>query len=167
VLRHAKDESRHSRLFLELSRVAFPTAVDDSLVQRLDEALPDVRRRTPQKSAVRIPGELLIDHLVQMNIGEIRTRIHVQLLAPVVHALAPPEGRRRVRQILDGLVLDEVRHIGYTARLMERWASSGDAQLVRDLYAERLQDFHRITIEETESAVRAYGQGRFPELLEI
>jgi hypothetical protein len=166
VLRHAKDESRHSRLFLELARVGFP-ALDGREIERLGGVLPDVRRVANAKSDGVISEEDLIDHLIQMNIGEIRTRIHVQFLAPVIHAVAPNESRNRVRQILRGLIHDEVHHIGYTAKLMERWARAGDAALIKTLYAKRLQDFNLITIQETEGAVRAFGGGQFPDLLEI
>lgn len=167
ILFHAKDESRHSRLFLELVQLAFPNSIDQTLIAHWKTKLPDIRRQSFQKSAQPIPEDQLIDHLVQMNIGEIRTRIHMYLLAPVIHAFTPAENKSRVEKILQGLVLDEVRHIGYTARLMEQWSQTGDAERVRNLYKERLWDFHLITIEQTENTVRQYGQGRFPDLLEI
>jgi hypothetical protein len=36
-----------------------------------------------------------------------------------------------------------------------------------NIYENRTSFFHRKTIRETEDAVKAYGQGKFPELLEI
>jgi len=167
VLRHAKDESRHSRLFLELTRIAFPDSPVCTDIGRLDRELPDVRKREGRKCLPRLDENQLIDSLVQINIGEIRTRIHVLFFAPVIHELAPRESRERVKNILFGLVHDEVRHIGYTATLMERWARTGDRQRIHDLYRSRLAEFSRITVAETEDAVRKFGQNRFPELLEI
>lgn len=164
---HAIDESRHSRLFLQLAQLAFPFLFDPSDLEQINTLLPDVRKIEWKKADHQISEDLLIDHLVQMNIGEIRTRIHMKLLAPVIHAFAPEENKPRVQQILLGLLMDEVRHIGYTANLMEKWARSGDADLIRQLYKQRLQEFHLITIQQTEAAVRDFGQGRFPELLEI
>jgi hypothetical protein len=167
VLGHAEDESRHSRVFLKLARHAFPRTIDTSLVEEMARTLPDVRGKQHVKSPTRINEVTLIDHLVQMNIGEIRTRLHMHLLAPTVAAFTPEETKPKVELILTSLVRDEVRHIGYTARLMEVWANSGAATLVRTLYAQRLRDFDVITFEQTAPAVRSYGQGRFPTLLEL
>lgn len=69
--------------------------------------------------------------------------------------------------MLEGLGLDEVRHIGYTAKLMEAWCREGAAERIADLYARRLHEFHAITVEQTEAAVRDYGEGRYPDLLEV
>ncbi|MGX4585338.1 hypothetical protein [Paenibacillus chitinolyticus] len=169
VLFHAKDESRHSHLFIKLVELAFPYLLDTSEIEQLKRSLPDIRKQEHQKIDHHTQEELLIDHLVQMNIGEIRTRIHMQLLAPVIHAFAPIENKQKVKRILRGLVRDEVRHIGYTAKLMEKWSQNSkvDRKLIKNLYQKRLKDFNLITIQETEASVRSFGQGRFPELLEI
>ena len=166
VLVHAKDESRHSRLFLDLADLVFPQMVNDRVMDRLRSGLPDVRHRAHVKAG-HLPEELLIDHLVQMNIGEIRTRIHMHFFAPVLYALAPEGNRDQVAKILRGLARDEVRHIAYTAGLMEEWAQSGDSERIETLYRERLLEFSRITIEQTEQTVRDFGAGRFPDLLEL
>jgi len=167
VLVHAKDESRHSRLFLCLAERAFPSWLVPGEIARLNDRLPDVRRKKYEKAEHQIPEALLIDHLVQMNIGEIRTRIHMHLLAPVIYAFTPKEYKDSVGRILEGLVRDEVRHIGYTALLMEKWAEDGAVDYLDRLYSERLHDFSLVTLRQTEPAIRSYGQGRFPDLLEI
>lgn len=167
VLAHAKDEARHSRIFVALTQRAFPDSFSDEYLTRFEAALPDVRKAEQVKAEGRIPEDHLIDHLVQMNIGEIRTRLHMHLFAPVIFGMAPPANKLAVRRLLEGLVRDEVRHIGYTARLMEDWARDGAEDLIRRLYASRLRTFNRITYEQTASAVHQYGQGRFPDLVEI
>ncbi len=167
ILAHADDESRHSRIFLRLTELAFPGTISRADMQRFEGELPDVRRLAREKALVRVSERFLIDHLVQMNIGEIRTRLHMHLFAPVIHACAPEENKRAVRRLLEGLVRDEVRHIGYTARLMESWARDGSAELIRNLYVGRLHAFNEITVDQTRFAVRSYGQGRFPDLLQI
>jgi hypothetical protein len=126
-----------------------------------------VRKLEPRKSTSSISEEHLIDHLVQMNIGEIRTRIHMHLIAPVVHAFAPDEHKHRVRNILTGLIADEVRHIAYTAKLLEAWASTGFSRTIKVLFEERLKEFDAITISQTEHAIRSFGRGEFPDLLEV
>lgn len=118
ILRHAKDESRHSRLFLKVASLAFPSSIDSAASNGLIAELVDVRRTQYSKSGRRISQNVLIDHLVRMNTGEIRTRIHMHLLSPLIYTFAPQENKAKVKKILTGLVLDEVRHIGYTAKLM-------------------------------------------------
>jgi hypothetical protein len=80
---------------------------------------------------------------------------------------SPHPNREWVESTLYRLAGDEVQHIGYTAKLMECWCRDGQKRRVRSLYRLRLREFHRLTIAQTEVAVGAYGQGRFPDLLEI
>ncbi|HEX3683197.1 MAG TPA: hypothetical protein VHU83_11735 [Bryobacteraceae bacterium] len=167
VMTHAADESRHARIFVRLTELAFPGHFSDFAIARFEESLPDVRKVRPEKSAEMIPENHVIDHLVQMNIGEIRTRLHMHLFAPVVCGMSAESGRVAVRALFKGLVRDEVRHISYTAQLMEQWAQDGAGKLISDLYAGRLHAFNHITYQQTSAAVSDYGQGRFPELMEI
>lgn len=167
IMVHGKDESRHSRLFLDLAQLALPGTVDESFVAELRSSLPDIRRRVHAKAGTPLHESALIDALVQMNIAEIRTRIHLEFFAPLIQDLTPVDDRETSGRILRGLARDEVRHIGYTAGLMEEWAQTGSAEFIRDLYARRLHDFNAMTVAQTEGAVRAFGQGQFPDLLEM
>lgn len=167
VLKHATDESRHARIFVRLSELAFPGQFPSTRLAQFEEELPDVRQRTLAKGQSLLPEQYIIDHLVQMNIGEIRTRLHMHLFAPVVYGLTPASNKMAVQRLFEGLVRDEVRHISYTAILMERWAEGGAKTLIRDLYAGRLHTFHRLTYEQTNAAISAYGEGSFPDLVEI
>ena len=167
VLQHARDESAHSRLFVRLTEAAFPEFLPPGAGAQLAGAMPDIRNRPLVKTPAPVPHEHLIDHLVQMNIGEIRTRLHMHLFAPIIHGFAPEEGKPTSRRILESLVGDEVRHIGYTALLMEQWSTEGAGDRIRALYQNRLHIFNELTVEQTEGAVRSYGRGEFPDLLEI
>jgi rubrerythrin len=164
VMVHAQDESRHARIFLRMTELAFPGTVGSDEFERFERSLPDVRNRDHRKAETELPEEHIIDNLVQMNIGEIRTRLHMHLFAPIVYGMTPDENKRAVQRLFEGLVRDEVRHIGYTARLMERWAENGARRLIADLYAGRLDTFNRMTYEQTESAVRDYGKGLYDDL---
>jgi hypothetical protein len=57
----------------------------------------------------------------------------------------------------DRLRLDEGRHIGYTAALIEEFASRGQADAVKRLMQERLSEFNAITNEDL-------GRGAFDAL---
>jgi hypothetical protein len=89
-----------------------------------------------------------VDELIQMNLAETRTRIQHLFQRPVLLGYCSPERRARVRRILDSLLLDETRHIAYTARLIERAAQASGIELVMDLMKERLQDFNDLTDDE-------------------
>ena len=167
VLVHAKDESRHSRVFVSLIDKAFPGALPPEDLRSKRGQLFTVPSDLDTAQRFQLPEDHLMDHLVQMNMGEIRTRVHMLLLAPVIHAFAPDDAKDRVAKVLEGLVTDEVRHISYTARFIESWCEAGDGPRIQSLYTRRLNDFHQLTISQTEAAVHAYGGGRYPELLEI
>jgi hypothetical protein len=167
VLVHAKDESRHARMFVNMTQMAFPNFLAVDELRRFANSLPDVRAMDHGKSPTPIPENHLIDHLVQMNIGEIRTRLHMHLFAPVIFYLTPEENKHSIRNHLEILASDEMQHIGYTARLMESWAEDGNAGLIEKLYLGRLNTFNKITIAHTRLAMDQHGQGRFPDLLEI
>ncbi len=120
------------------------------------EALITACRKAPPPFGTRSYGEIYRDAamnpwwmaLIQMNIAEIRTRVHHLLQRPMLLAHCAPERRRRLARVLDALLLDETRHIAYTAALIEEFACSGEAELVKRLMQERLSDFNAITNED-------------------
>jgi hypothetical protein len=167
VLEHSKDEAGHSRIFVSLVQEIFPNAYAEAILADKRKSMFRIDKAALEADRFRLAEDHLIDHLVQMNMGEIRTRIHMQLLSPVLFAFTPLDTREHVSDTLHRLVTDEVRHINYTAQFIEAWCETGDHTRICDLYARRLRDFHEVTIEQTQAAVHAYGQGMFPEVLEI
>lgn len=166
VLAHAKDEAGHSRLFVTLARSAFPLHVSARTAAAKKKTLTHVQARI-EKSVVAFDEGHVVDHLVQMNIGEIRTRAHMHLIGPAVFNSATARKQPWVEKTLQRLGGDEVRHIGYTARLMEEWCREGYKNRIDMLYRLRLREFHSITVAQTESAVHSYGNNNYPDLLEI
>jgi hypothetical protein len=152
---------------VHLTQLAFPGFRTDADVQDWKDGLFDATAAPREKSDVAASLPIVLDNLVQMNIGEIRTRAHMFMIGPVLTAFAPSENREQVDGILSGLVYDEVSHIGYTACLMEKWCEAGHKPLIEQLYARRLRDFNRYTIEQTRHSIELYGGGKFPDLLEI
>jgi hypothetical protein len=167
VLAHARDEAGHSQLFVTLGLLAFPGAISVDHAQALRSTLTKIPADATVERSAPIDELLLIDHLVQMNIGEIRTRFHMHLLGPAIYHCTPLDDRLAAERILQGLASDEVRHIGYTARLMEAWCRDGAKKRIANLYAQRLREFHELTVRQTEAAIEAFGQGMYPDLLEI
>jgi hypothetical protein len=147
---HAIDEARHSRGYVTLIGLIFPEAIDDELRKQLEALSPGYTRASPLRatkgSAFARPAT--VDELIQMNIAEIRTRIQHLFQRPVLLAYCRLERRARVKRILDSLLLDETRHIAYTARLIERTAQASGVEQIMDLMKERLRDFNEITDDE-------------------
>lgn len=145
---HAIDESRHARMYIAMLETAFPGAIPDELRPSLKAFSPGYGLRDRPPVLPPAPAERVLDELIQMNLGEIRTRIHQLLLGPVIRVYCPPARRRRLARILDSLMDDETRHIEYTARLIERAIARGDGEFVYRTMARRLNQFNKITLAE-------------------
>jgi hypothetical protein len=151
IKQHAIDESRHSRGYVTLWGLIFPEAADRDLVTRLRGMSPGYTENCALAPTAGSPYAYpaTVDELIQMNIAEIRTRIYHLLQRPVLLGdYCEPNQRPRVRQILDRLLVDETRHIAYTACLIERAAQASGGEMVMDLMRERVKDFNEITEEE-------------------
>ncbi len=148
VRRHAIDESNHSRYYVSMLRLAFPgTAEEPDILEQLRALSPGFGVKDhPERTAPSKP-RVLTDELIQMNLGEIRTRLHQLLLTPVILEHTAPENKERLKVVLETLVGDETRHIEYTARLIER-AYRDDSDYVGRTFKRRLADFNKLTIAE-------------------
>jgi hypothetical protein len=147
---HAIDESRHSRGYITLLGLIFHEAADEELRTRLRSLSPRYTGDSPLVPTAGSPYAYpaTVDELIQMNIAEIRTRIYHLMQRPVLLDYCKADQQPRVRQILDWLLVDETRHIAYTARLIERAAQASGSGHVKDLMQERVKDFNEITEEE-------------------
>ena len=153
---HAIDEARHARWYVALLDLSFPGAVDDSLRPALDGISPRYSAEMTPEPLEGSPfaSEMTLDDLIQSNIVEIRTWINQRLQGPVLITHCPPESRRKLSVLLERLQRDEIAHIGYTARLIERFAERyGARELVLDLMRERMEDFNAITCDEIDHSV--------------
>lgn len=148
VRRHAIDESRHAMLYLRMLDITFPDAVDDELRQLLVGIPPGYTISDQPTNLPEEPPEHVLDELVQMNIGEIRTRIHQLLLRPVIMLHCAQTGRPKLKRILDAILIDETKHIRYTAGLLDAAITSGQETFVARTMSHRLQEFNEITLLE-------------------
>lgn len=148
IRRHAVDESRHALIYVAMLETVFPTAVSASLRPVLARVSPRYRLRDRPPGRPPLSGRRVLDELIQMNIGEIRTRINQALLGPVATAYCPPARRRRLTRMLQSLMDDETRHVAYTARILERAIADGRGEFVHRTLARRLDQFNRLTERE-------------------
>lgn len=108
ILFHAKDESRHSHLFVKLVSMAFPGSNANGELVGIRTNLTKIKKSDLVKDDVSLSDNTLLDHLIQMNMGEIRTLIHMHFLGPVIFALTLADSKEKVSSILQGLANDEV-----------------------------------------------------------
>lgn len=147
VKQHAIDEARHSRGYVTLLGLIFPELADEELLATMKQLSPGYTAAQPLRARKGSPDArpTTLDELIQMNIAEMRTRVQHVFQRPVLLACCKPARRERVRRILDSLLADETRHIGYTARLIERIAQTSGSEAVMSLMHERVRDFNEIT----------------------
>jgi hypothetical protein len=160
VKAHAIDESRHAKAYVAMLDLTFPDLVDDEFHAQLTALSPGYTQRSRFAAHEGSPyaSAVTLDDLIQMNIAEIRTLVHHILQRPILLGYCPPGRRHRLGLLHDRLRLDEVRHIGYTAKLIEEFANRGEADAVKQLMQERMADFNAITNEDL-------GRGAFDEAL--
>ena len=159
VKAHAIDESRHSKAYVAMLDLTFPDIVDNESHAELVSLSPGYTQRSPLEAHAGSPyaSAVTLDDLIQMNIAEIRTLVHHILQRPMLLRYCAPERRHRLALLHDRLQLDEGRHIGYTAALIEEFANRGQAGQVKRLMQERLSEFNAITNEDL-------GRGAFEPL---
>jgi len=88
-----------------------------------------------------------------MNIAEIRTCVHHLLQRPMLLVHCSPRRHRKLLRLLDSLLSDEIKHIAYTAKLIEEFAVRGNSRTVKKLMKTRLNDFNEITRDEVGRSV--------------
>jgi hypothetical protein len=153
VRRHSMDESRHSKMFVGILNLIFPSALEEGFRAQLQELSPGYTPRTHPPTTLAAPGELLperrvMDDLIQGNFTEIRALILQLLLRPVLQAYARPEDRARLLRISDVLIRDETRHIEYSAQFIEQYAAQGNREWVRAAMIDRMKSVNDVSLAE-------------------
>jgi hypothetical protein len=162
LLDHAKDEARHSFMFLDLAQSVFGHCYQDQDLDSVRESLIKFSDRQLIKSENRINEIMLLDYLIQLNIVESRTRTHLSFLSPAYYGLAKSNQKLHVERLLNVLHGDEGKHIGYTAKLIDSMVDDRNIDQVTGVFACRLGDYNQHTLDHCDDAKNDYGQGRFP-----
>jgi hypothetical protein len=149
VRRHAIDEARHAKIYIGMLDTVFHGCADGELRQHLNCISPGYTLQdSPERSDVLMDFSYTLDELIQMNMGEIRTRINQLMLEPMLLAHCHTSGQPRISRMLNSIINDETKHISYTAVLIEQAAQAGHRKLVRDIMFGRLGQFCELTLEE-------------------
>jgi hypothetical protein len=150
IKQHAIDESRHARAYLAMLDLVFPGAADGDFRRQLNTLSPGYGQKDHPAPVQGSPfaHPVTLDELIQMNIAEIRTRVHHIFQRPLILAHCPKKMRARLTKILDSLLFDETRHILYTAELIEQYWKQNASDEVNRLMCDRMADFNEVTARE-------------------
>ena len=155
IKQHAIDESNHARIYLKLVDLVFGDAVESNFRRQLEILSPGYTHfMTPTpKAGSPFAHPITLDDLVQMNIAEIRTTIHHLLQRPMLRAHCPAVSHSRLGRLQRCLLRDEVKHVVYTAKLIEGYSRQAGVDTVRQLLSQRVRDFNEVTRSELERGV--------------
>lgn len=147
---HAVDESRHALFYLALLDLTFPNGVDPAFRQELNKLSPHYSLSQELFAVEGSPyaKKPTIDDFLQMNIAEIRTTIHHIMQRPAISRHCPADQQARITSIQDSLLRDELKHVSYTAVLIEGIARDFTMDQISTLFRRRFRDFNQITLEE-------------------
>ncbi len=148
IQQHAMDEARHSRIYSRMVELVFPGTVTQAQKDELASFAPTFRSKDRPEPLPPYNHQEVLDNLLQMNVAEIRTMVNQLLVRPVLLVYCPEESRARVTRMLDRLMWDETRHVGYTAHLVDQALATRDAAFVLDTAPRRLIQFNELTLGE-------------------
>lgn len=152
---HSIDESRHSKMFVALLNILFPTQIEADFRRELNGLSPDYyHHKHPSKEPVSddqmMSLEHVMDQIVQINLLEIRALILQLLLRPVVQAYATPQDLPKVTVMCDLLIYDETKHIEYSAYCINKYMEQGNESWVRQMIIDRQKTVNDMFLEGVE-----------------
>jgi len=152
---HAIDESNHAKIYLRMVDLVFDGVIEPGFRAQLDGVSPGYTRAMtplPQEGSP-FAHPITLDDLIQMNIAEIRTTIHHLLQRPMLRAHCPTDRRENLLRLQNRLLREELRHVAYTAKLIEGYSEEVGCDAVAALFGERMLDFNEVTRAELEQRV--------------
>jgi len=148
IQQHARDEARHSRMYSHMVDRIFPGTLNDTLREELKTLAPSYRSGDRPERLPPYSSQDILDNLLQMNMAEIRTLVNQLLARPVLLTYCPEESRPLLTRMLDRLMWDESKHVGYTARLLDQALATPDRAFVLDIAPTRIVQLNELTLEE-------------------
>ena len=144
---HACDESDHASAYLKLLDLVFPGAVDAGFRSQLTELGPgfSMNQKLPETDDERQPS---LDEHIKLNLDEIRKAIHHVLQQKALPLHCSPENLPAASTTLNTLLSDELKHIAYTAAIIERDTSAVSAAELQTVFCRSFREFNRANSEE-------------------
>jgi hypothetical protein len=132
-------------MYLQLIDTVFPNAMPSDVREAVIQKMPPVSYQKTSDSATRHSSWKMLDYLIQINLGEVRTRLHQKLLEPVLHAYCAEDNRETLCRTLCKLAGDECCHIQYTASRIGALSREFKPEAVSELFLRRFYEFNRYT----------------------
>lgn len=153
---HAIDEARHSRLFGKLLFTIFPSTVTTELREKLEEMSPKLQIKEVNEevdnSQIMTYDESL-NSLILINLFEIKALVLQRLLQPTLFAYGNSGMNPRIQSTTNSLIVDEIRHISYTAKYLEKAATTGYYDYICMAMADFQKYLNHVTLDQFETAV--------------
>lgn len=156
---HARDEVSHSKLFARLLFELFPTLATDSRRREL-AAMARPLREIPATPKAPWQLEELLNSVILINLHEVKALVLERLLEPVLLAYAGAASLSSCERMAERLLADEVEHIRYTARFVERAAEEGSEDYVLNAFRDFQGAINQVTRDEVEQARASFAAPR-------
>lgn len=119
--RHAEDEARHVHYYFGFSSLCFFEVLSPvAIKQLLDQSAPNFSTVAEYASPRISTATGVLELMLQINLGEIRTRVHQRLMQPCLLMLCPLEKRHSLSSLIDRLAADELSHVAYTTAVLDK-----------------------------------------------
>ena len=100
---HAIDELHHADFYISILGLVFPEAHTPAQMQEYHKISPGFSTGDQIKLAAPSHEKAVLDEIIQMNIGEIRTLINQLLMRPVLAVLCPEKNHDRFQKLTGSL----------------------------------------------------------------
>jgi hypothetical protein len=90
------------------------------------QGLPDTSNEAGEKRSF----EETLNTAILINLYETKALILGHLIQPVILAYSHPRNQKRLKKITDNLLLDELRHIRYSASFLEKASANGHGDMI-------------------------------------
>lgn len=154
---HAIDEARHSRMFGKLLFTIFPNTATDELREKLEEMSPKLQIKEvnePVNNFETMSYHEILNSLILINLFEIKALLLQHLLRPTLFAYGTSDLNPRIQSTTNSLIVDEIRHISYTAKYLENAANIGYFDYICTAMSDFQKYLNHITLEQFSTSVR-------------
>lgn len=153
VMKHAQDETRHVLVFLKVLRALFPQfRVSPEAREALERRHSNLMQ--PQSLGGEFRGDLLSE-FSQINIGEVKNRVHLSMLRDQALKHCCASNLKEVEFLTSSLIKDEVNHIVYTGTVLQFIASSCGYEDATTRYVDVFSAFNRQLRAQTQSHIQS------------
>lgn len=152
LMRHAKDEAKHSKLFATAVLKTFPQLGGPSLRSSLESNTPNLDQVDVRDLLLNPPSQdELLSSMLLINLYEVKALFLCMMTKPVALAHAPAENTSGLGKLFDSIAQDEGHHIRYTAAYLEEACNQGHRQVVESMLREFQESINQVTHNDLEA----------------